>query len=360
MLKIIEINTQNQQEASRYEAFAQSITYSDIMQSIEWGKLKSKTGWKPRYYLFEDNSGNVVASTMLLAYRLPVVKKYFWYAPRGPLVRDITNPDIVREVLQTLKSAAKKEGIIFIKLDPALELDTGKVFDTEVRKLGAVSMTKAGSGFEGTQPRCNFKLDINKSEEELMASFHEKTRYNIRLSARKGVTVQIETDREKLKEFYAVHQETAKRDGFLIRDISYYYDIWDMMYPSGKMKLFGAYYEGKMISATIAFYFADQCWYTYGASSNEHRNVMPNYAIQWAMIQEAVRQKCKIYDFRGVPCDYNPDDKLSGLIRFKQGFNPVHTKYIGEYDMVLNTPLYWAFNIAKSIRDKRIKGDSHD
>ncbi len=360
MLKIIKLTNQDHLDSLIYEEFAQSITYSDIMQSQEWGRLKARTGWKPSYYIFKNDNNYIVASVMILAYKLPLLNKYFWYAPRGPLIRDITNPDTVKEVLSLLKNEAKKLGVIFIKLDPALELDIGKVFDTEIRKLGAISMTKAGSGFEGTQPRCNFKLDINKTEEELMASFHEKTRYNIRLAARKGVTVDIENNRDKLKEFYAVHQETAKRDGFLIRDISYYYDIWDTMYSNGRMKLFGAYYEGKMISATIAFYFADQCWYTYGASSNEYRNVMPNYAIQWAMIKEAMRQGCKIYDFRGVPCDYNPDDKLSGLIRFKQGFNPVHTKYIGEYDMVLNKPLYWAFNIAKSIRDKRIKGESHD
>lgn len=74
------------------------------------------------------------------------------------------------------------------------------------------------------------------------------------------------------------------------------------------------------------------------------------------MIEESLRQGCKIYDFRGVPCDYDPNDKLSGLIRFKQGFNPVHTKYIGEYDIVLNKLLYWGYNIAKDMRDKKLKG----
>ena len=115
------------------------------------------------------------------------------------------------------------------------------------------------------------------------------------------------------------------------------------------MKLVLTYYEGKPIAGAIAFLFGDKAMYTYGASSNEYRNVMPNHLMQWTMIKWAKENGCKWYDFRGVSPqkDGGEDDHLQGLNRFKEGFSPRFVEYIGEYDMVLSPTLYWLWNVAR-------------
>ena len=105
-------------------------------------------------------------------------------------------------------------------------------------------------------------------------------------------------------------------------------------------RLFMAEYDGKYIAGTLAFVFGDKAWYIYGASSNENRNVMPNYALQWAMIEWAKELDCTMYDFRGVSGDTSPDNPLYGLYRFKKGFNGEFTEFIGEFDAIYSPFFY--------------------
>jgi lipid II:glycine glycyltransferase (peptidoglycan interpeptide bridge formation enzyme) len=137
-------------------------------------------------------------------------------------------------------------------------------------------------------------------------------------------------------------QETARRDGFVIRGYPYYQDLWELFIQPDQARLFVARYGDRIIAGAISFLFGDTCWYVYGASGNEHRNVMPNYALQWAMIRWARERGSRVYDFRGVSQrNYeDPDDPLYGLNRFKAGFNPRFVEWIGEYDQPFSRVLY--------------------
>jgi lipid II:glycine glycyltransferase (peptidoglycan interpeptide bridge formation enzyme) len=188
------------------------------------------------------------------------------------------------------------------------------------------------------------QLDLDKSVDDLLASFHQKWRYNIRLAERKGVSIKSDCTKDDLRAFYDVLQVTAKRDGFLVRGYSYFETMWDLLVPSGYAKLFLGIYEGQVISGAFDFIIGNRAWYVYGASSNEHRNLMPNHLMQWTAIQWAMEQGCKWYDFRGVSPRRDAsedDDHLQGLNRFKEGFSPRYVEYIGEYDMVISPLWYW-------------------
>jgi len=202
----------------------------------------------------------------------------------------------------------------------------------------------AGRGLdfhEGIQPRFVSRLDLSPSPEELLERMHPKTRYNIRLTQRKGVTVAEAHRVEDLKTFYKILQETALRDGFLIRSYDYFLTIWKEMVKRKYAQLFLASYHGEAIAGALAFIMGDKAWYLYGASSNRHRNLMSNHLLQWTMILWAKERGCRFYDFRGVSGDLNPDNPLYGLYRFKKGFGGTLTEFIGEYDRVYSPFLYW-------------------
>jgi lipid II:glycine glycyltransferase (peptidoglycan interpeptide bridge formation enzyme) len=113
------------------------------------------------------------------------------------------------------------------------------------------------------------------------------------------------------------------------------------------MRLFLGEVEGETVCGALSYLFGDKAWYTYGASANVHREKMPNYLMQWDMIRWAHDAGCRWYDFRGVSCTPDdPNDKTAGLNRFKRGFNPRFVQYIGEYDLPLSAPAYWAFTRA--------------
>lgn len=322
-----------------------------VMQSWEWGEIKSHTGWVPLRLLMEKDGQNA-AAVSVLERRIPGLNAPIWYAPRGPVLT-WNDQELFDAVLKELRLKAKERGAVFLKIDPDLRSDTPGL-DQYLRSR-AFRSAETGKGFEGVQPKYVFRLDITPAEDTLLSQMHQKTRYNIRLAQRKGVTIRKGT-REDLPAFYQVLKETTERDHFLVRNYSYFEDLYDTLVPAGMGELFIGEYEGGIISGTIAFVMGDKAWYIYGASSNAHRNVMPNYLIQWEMIKWAKSLGCTLYDFRGVPGQLTEDNPLYGLYKFKKGFNGDYTEFVGEWDLVYRPAIYLLWNKLEPLYSDVVKG----
>jgi lipid II:glycine glycyltransferase (peptidoglycan interpeptide bridge formation enzyme) len=159
----------------------------------------------------------------------------------------------------------------------------------------------------------------------------------VRVAQKKGVEVKI-CGQEQVPAFADLMLTTGVRDGFVTRKADYFSA---MLHNLGEhARLYMAFHEGKAIAGTLAIHYGDKVWYLYGASANEHRNLMPNYLLQWSMMQWAIEKGCRIYDFRGVSGDVDENNPLYGLFRFKQGFGGDFTEFVGEMDYVLNPAVY--------------------
>lgn len=330
------------EEEKRFDAFISSHPKGHFLQSYGWGEVKATTGWQPLRLVLERER-TIIAAASLLKRNLPYAGKAIIYVPRGPVV-DFHAPGLFDAVLAAINQVAAEQGAFLLKIDPDIP-DS----DTAVKRLlqdRGFRLATAGTGFDGIQPRYVFRLDLTPSPEELLAAMHSKTRYNIRLAARKGVTIKSDCTLADLPVFYELLKETTLRDRFLVRSYDYFVTMWQEMVERGYAKLFLAYYQGQAVAGTLAFIMGDKAWYLYGASSNSYRNVMPNYLIQWTMICWAREQGCTLYDFRGVPGDLDEDNPLYGLYRFKKGFNGVFTEFVGEYDLVYNSFYYWLWHTA--------------
>jgi len=341
----------NDNEREYFNKFISSVPKGHILQSYEWGEIKAKTGWQPLRMIVEEGN-KPIAAISILKRMLPGLKKAIFYAPRGP-VFDIANKEVFDFLLNEIKKLAKKHKAIFLKIDPDVSAK-----DTNFRELlisrGFRSAEK-GEGFDGIQPKYVFRLDITPPEETLMANMHSKTRYNLRLAARKGVTIKNDCLKTDLKDFYNILLETCERDKFLVRSYGYFEDMWDYLVERGYAKLFMAEYDGKYIAGTLAFNFGEKAWYIYGASSNSYRNVMPNYLLQWTMIKWAKEEGCTLYDFRGVPGNLSEDNPLYGLFRFKKGFNGEYTEFVGEFDLVYSPVYYYLWNTLEPVYQKGVR-----
>lgn len=333
-----------EQDRDRFNEFVARFETGDLLQSFEWGELKARSGWEP-VRVYAERGGQVIAAASLLKRAIPKTGRCIIYAPRGP-VFDTRDTETVQDFCRYLSATARKHRAILLKIDPPVVIEDTT---SELNLKRAGFRPVSAEGFGGTQPKCVMQLDLDKDLDELLASFKPKWRYNIRLAERKGVRVQMDCEKSELAGFYSLLEETARRDGFLVREYKYFADMFDILAPYGYVKLVIARHEGKPIAGAIAHTFGDKAWYTYGASSNEHRNVMPNHLMQWQLIQWAKESGCKWYDFRGVSPrqDGEEGDRLQGLNRFKAGFSPRFVEYIGEYDMVLSPGWYWLWNVAR-------------
>ena len=334
----------------KLEEFLQSHSKSHFMQSFEWTKVKDN--WQHEFIVVEDKN-KIVGAMLVLIRKLPSLPYTLMYAPRGP-VCDIHNAEIFTIIMNELKKLAKKHKAYVFKLDTdTLATDT-KFLD--IAKKCGFKLPKQNKNFEGIQPRFVFRINnINgKSEEDMLKSFESKTRYNIKLATKKGVTVKI-AEKSDLKDFHGIMLETGVRDGFVTRSLEYFEKMYDAMAPE-HLRLYMAYLDDKPIAGTIAILYGDKCWYLYGASSNKHRNVMPNYLLQWEMIKWALESNCNVYDFRGVSGDLDESSPLYGLYRFKKGFNGDFTEFVGEMDLVFKPCIKLAIDkggkIYKALRAK--------
>ncbi len=319
----------------KYEAFVSSHPKGHFMQSLKWAEVKSN--WSNEIVTVEDNNGNIKGSLSLLIRKVPLIGRTIMYSPRGP-VCDIHDSETFKELIEKAKAVASKHKSYVLKLDPDVEKED-EIFANIVKDIG-FKIKSANTNFEGIQPRFVFRLDIsNKTEEDILMSFSQKVRYNIRLAMKKGVKTRTGSKND-IPEFHKIMVETGIRDKFVVRSPSYFEKMLDCLGPDN-IRLYLAYYQEKMIAGSIAVVYGNKCWYLYGASSNEFRNVMPNYLLQWEMIKWAVECGCDIYDFRGVSGDINENNPLYGLYRFKKGFGGKFTEFIGEIDYVFNPFIYF-------------------
>ncbi|NLL18718.1 MAG: peptidoglycan bridge formation glycyltransferase FemA/FemB family protein [Clostridia bacterium] len=321
--------------AAKYHEFLQAHPKGHFMQSLGWAKLKSS--WINEIIYVEDENGEIKGSMSLLIRKLPFLPYTIMYSPRGP-VCDPHDAQILKELLEKAKTVAKKYKSYVLKLDPDIEIED-KQFEEIVKKLG-LKVNRGLGNYDGIQPRFVFRLDLrNKTEDELMKSFHPKTRYNIRLAHKRGVRCVIGT-RDDIAIFHKLIVETGIRDGFIVRQQEYYEQVYDYLGPE-HVRVFLAYYEDTPIAGSIAILWGNKCWYLYGASSNQLRNLMPNYLLQWEMIKWALESGCDLYDFRGVPGDLSEDNPMVGLYRFKKGFKGKYTEFVGMLDYVFNPFIFF-------------------
>ena len=333
----------DEKSRKEYKEFMEKHKRCNFQQSIEWAKVKSN--WINEIILSEDNNGNINGAISVLIRKIPLFGNIM-YSSRGPIC-DIHDISVLKQLTDGIKELAKKYKAIVFKAEPDIE-SKDEEFRKNVTKLGYKIKDNAKNFRDEIQPRYVFRLDIkDKTEDEIFANFHSKTRYNIRLAIKKGVTIK-EGNKEDLKDFHKIMIETGARDGFIIRPLSYFEKMYNELAPE-HMKLLMAYYDGKPISGVIPIMYGNKTWYLYGASSNQHRNLMPNYLLQWEMIKMAIARKDDIYDFRGVSGVVDEKHPQYGLYRFKKSFGATFTEFIGEIYIPFKPITYFAYKISEKI-----------
>ena len=313
-----------EKDKEEYKKFLESHERCNFQQSLEWGNVK--TSWKKEVILSENKDGKIRGSLCVWIRKIPIFGNIM-YSARGP-VCDLYDEDIITDLRDGADLLAKKYNAFVLRVEPDI-LKTDEKFRSIITKNGFKIKDDSKDFKDEIQPRFVFRLNLKgKTEEQIFAELHQKTRYNVRLATKKGVVIK-EGTREDLKEFHKIMIETGERDNFIIRSLEYFEKMYDEMAPN-HMKLLMAYHEDKPISGIIPIMYGNKVWYLYGASSNSHRNLMPNYLLQWTMIGEAIKMGADMYDFRGVSGVVDESHPQYGLYRFKKGFNADFTEFIGE------------------------------
>jgi peptidoglycan pentaglycine glycine transferase (the first glycine) len=335
-----------------------------FLQTFEWGQVKARYGWTPFYALwFEDGSFFIasqppetqstapIAACLLLKRAIPIRglagRFSVLYAPKGPLL-DWSNNFLRKRVLDDLQSFAKKQGAIFLKIDPDVILGTGipgadDVVDESGEAVVQSELMQRGWNYSSDQIqfRNTVLIDLQPTEAEMLGRMKQKTRYNIRLAEKKNVSVRVGTDND-FAMLYRMYAETAVRDGFVIRDQDYYNTVWksfhqpSIVHGQPSMVPLIAEVNNEPLAGLFLFMFASRAYYLYGMSREIHREKMPTYLLQWQAMKHAKTVGCAVYDLWGAPEKFDETDSLWGVYRFKEGLGGQVIRTLGAWDYAPN------------------------
>jgi len=353
-------------ESNNWNSIISKLPNPHFLQTYEWGQVKAKYGWEPIYLVWDSegsmreegdvnnlSSYNFHPSAAALILKRQIIRNGFaarlsvLYSPKGPLL-DWTNESLRNRVLNDLQSFAKTQGAIFLKCDPDVVLGTGVPQSEEdvPKNSGQVVMSEMKRmrwvySSDQIQFRNTVLIDLNPSEEELLARMKQKTRYNIRLAERKGVSLRIGTQGD-LGMLYKMYAETSVRDGFVIRDEEYYKIVWSLFMNSSEpaCEPLIAEVDGEVVAAIFVFHFAGRAYYVYGMSRNLHREKMPTYLLQWGAMKRAKAKGCTVYNLWGAPDVFDESDSMWGVYRFKEGLGGKVVRTLGAWDFA-PSPLWY-------------------
>jgi lipid II:glycine glycyltransferase (peptidoglycan interpeptide bridge formation enzyme) len=346
-----------------WNQFLSQHSHAHLLQTGEWGELKSAFGWKPVRII----SGNV--GVQILFRKLPLGFTV-GYIPKGPVCNNPLSA-ITDQFWKEIDLVCKNHRAIFCKL----EIDSWETEGISLEALGwsfyfgqasiARILYKTHiplSVIIGTlvkhewimspqniQPPRTITIDMRNTEEEILARMKQKTRYNIRLAEKKGVTVRAWND---IDSFHKMMLATGERDGFGIHSLEYYKRAYELLHARGLGEILVAEYEGKPLAALFVARNGSRAYYLYGASTDEERNRMPTYLLQWEAVKWARARGCEEYDLWGVPDEDEATleanfetrhDGLWGVYRFKRGFGGELKRAAQAMDRVYNPLLYWAY-----------------
>jgi len=321
--------------AEEWDARLERFPNAAILQTWEWGELKAEFGWQAAR--LECEAG--MAQTLFR----PTPLGPLAYIPLGPAFASV---DHVPRLLDEVHALCRSRGAFALKVEP--HAPDGDPVTELLPQLGF------RPAFQTVQPRSTALVDLTGTDADILGRMKPKTRYNVRLAERKGVNVRL-GEASDLNAFGELIDETGRRDGFGVHPPAYYRRAYELFVPRGMAALWVAEFQGEPLAALMVFAFAGMASYLYGASSDRHRDRMPNYALQWRAMRWAREQGCRYYDLWGVPDEVGKDPEpymenevpartgLWGVWRFKRGFGVEVVRRAGAWDYVYKRAPYLAY-----------------
>jgi peptidoglycan pentaglycine glycine transferase (the first glycine) len=325
--------------AAQWSEFVAACPQAHLLQTTAWGDLKAQFGWQVRRLAVADAGAQILLRRLLPGVTLA-------YLAKGPLLTDPRSPIPWSTLLPALDSLCHDNGCMALKIEPDL-------WEPSCEEILPVppGLRRASHSIQPARTIC---IDLSGSEDEILARMKQKTRYNIRLAERKGVVVHASSD---LDAFYRLMQATGARDGFGVHSRAYYQRAYELFAPAGDCALLVAAYQDQPLAALMVFAHGGRAWYFYGASSDDQRERMPTYLLQWQAMLWARQRGCQEYDLWGIP-DLEETELetqmgaktntpsggrmagLWGVYRFKRGFGGHVLRAAGPWDRVYQPALY--------------------
>ncbi len=321
-----------------WEEFLSDHSEANFLQSWYWGQFHENLGNSiQRTGFYKDNNLSGVMLSIVESAR----RGKYLTVPGGPII-DWQDSDLVAKFVEEIKKIAKESRCAFIRVRPQLEST-----DYSKKLFAKNSFRPAPMHLHA---ELTSRLDINKSEEELLAQMRKTTRHEIKKAISSNIQIKTTQDPGAIKGFYELQLETAKRQKFTPFSYKFLNEQFKVFAKEDKVILYDAKIDGKLLSQAFIIFYGQEAVYHYGASTEEGRKYPGAYLIQWEAIREAKKRGMSRYNFWGVAPVDDHDHRFYGISIFKRGFGGTDFNYLHAQDLVITLPRYGINYIIENIR----------
>ena len=310
--------------SAQWNTFWESYGANALFQSWLWGDVlqaRKEKIW--RLGLYEGSTVVGIALTTLVAAK----RGRFLHVRHGPIFVE-QKREYWEFFLSHMRDLVKESNALFIRISPLLA-DTSDTRQT----LSALGFTRAPV-HEVDGERC-WVLDLDASEDAILAAMRKTTRYEIRQAQKLGVEIIVSRDENDLNHFIKLYQSTARRQGFVEHQgIREEYEIFSGV---SQATLILGTFQGEVIAGALILFSGNQAIYHHGASIRSE--VPVSYLVQWEAIKLGKIRGMKVYNFWGIAPDDKPNHPWRGHTLFKKGFGGREIRYIHSQDLPVS-PLY--------------------
>jgi len=310
-----------------------------LFQSDEWARFQAASGHEAHPLSGVGFEGHA------FVHDLPLINRSL-FIPRGPVL------DMAGLASEELKSGllqiARNTKAAWIRVEPQTE-ESLAVLRTMFGESQVVPAPR------DTNPRETFMAPLNGELENWFARMKPKTRYNIRLAEKHGVTVRFSRRAEDVEQFLDLVMATTSRKSIAPHPKTYYRNFFAIL-PEDMCVLALAEYDGQPIAGALLVFFEGTAYYLHGGSADTKRELMAPFLLHFRSMEEAKRRGCHRYDFGGVRVRSKQganDTDWDGITRFKQGFATGTETFLfpGTYDIILSSSRYALYRKARRLSE---------
>lgn len=333
MLKILSETA----DVKRYDEWIKRHPQGNLWQSIEREHYHRARGKETKIYALEQDD-RICGSALVL-----IDKTAFgfstWDIARGPLIDALLAAHdaqtAIDALLERVVRDAKQARCLALYLSPSFDR-----IDNQVLLTAQSSKLKASSRHIHAQ--ATILIDLQQSEDQILAQMHSKGRYNIRLAQKHGITVQRSED---IDSYFRLAQKTGQRNAFTIQSKALYRAFLE--HQSGSFLLL-AMKDDEPIAGLTGVIWNGMGIYYYGASDHTQRALMAPYVLQWEAMKLCKAAGCHTYDLLGIDPP-GVQTAWAGITEFKKKFGGRVVEYAAEQELVLEPGIKWLLEMKRKI-----------
>ncbi len=332
--------------AREWDQFVQASPASGFMQGVQWARFKQQQGLNCVHIMVREGTTLIGGG----AFFIPIAKKgsAILVAPEGPVL-PLHDESLAEQtldlILQECERLSEKLGAMAVRVEPRLTVP------------GPSLLSQFARAPSDLIPKETLYLNITGDEAGILRQMKPKGRYNIALAHRRGVVVTEASDVNSVRKFYRIMVQASKRDRFSLEPLPYFESLIETLAPHTAKLLF-AEHEGEVLGTLLLITYGVRGTYLYGGITNEKRNLMGGYALQWHAIQLARQSGCSVYDFFGYDQFRSPGHPYALFSQFKSKFGGHPVRFVGGHDQYfLDRLADTVIAVLKEVDDEREKLD---